>query len=127
MLCSLAMRRGLGPLLIVGISCFSCGAAWFLPEAPARAADSGTSGSSGTNPAPPTPEAKAAAQAHFMRTKDLYASGKYQEAIKELELAHELDPTAKDLVFNLGSVSEKLARYDDALKYYHAYASRWMT
>lgn len=109
------MRRGLGPLLILAVS---CGAAWLYAGSPAYAADPPVD-PNGT--AAPTPEAKAAAQEHFTRAKDLYASGKYPDAITELQLARRLDPFAKDLVFNLGLVSERLARYDDALKYYRQY------
>ena len=86
--------------------------------APAYAADPQVDPNSA---APPTAEAKAAAQDHFTRAKDLYASGKYPDAIAELQLARRLDPFAKDLVFNLGLVSERLAKYDDALAYYRQY------
>ena len=40
------------------------------------------------------------AQEHFQRAKELYSTGKYSEAIAELEVARELDPKAKDLVMN---------------------------
>ncbi len=108
------MRRGLGPLLIVAVS---CGAVW-MSAGHAYGADPQADP---TNTAPPTAEAKAAAQEHFTRAKDLYAGGKYPDAIAELQLARRLDPSAKDLMFNLGLVSERLAKYDDALKYYRQY------
>jgi tetratricopeptide (TPR) repeat protein len=65
----------------------------------------------------------AAARRHFDRARAYYAQGAYREAISELEAAHALDPNAKDLVFNLGVVHEKLADIDDALKWFRLYTS----
>lgn len=62
------------------------------------------------------------AQGHFQHAKELYQQGKYEEALGELRAARKLDPNAKDLVINLGIVSEKLGRVDDALKYFRTYA-----
>lgn len=61
------------------------------------------------------------AKQHFQHAKDLYQQGNYKEAFTELRTARELDPHAKDLVYNLGVVSEKLGRIDDALKYFKTY------
>lgn len=61
------------------------------------------------------------AQQHFQRAKELYASGAYREAIAELEQARTLDPKAKDLVFNLGIVHEKLGRFDEAITFFRQY------
>lgn len=61
------------------------------------------------------------AQVHFQHAKELYQQGNYKEARKELEEAHDLDPAAKDLVFNLGIVCEKLDRIDDAIRYFKMY------
>jgi hypothetical protein len=61
------------------------------------------------------------AQQHFQRAKDLYAAGSYREAIAELELARGLDPKAKDLVFNLGIVHEKLGKFDEAIAFFRQY------
>lgn len=66
-------------------------------------------------------EASAEAQTHFQRAKDLYQAGSYREAYGELEAARDLDPRAKELVFNLGVVAEKLARFDDAITHFTAY------
>ncbi len=66
-------------------------------------------------------QAQAEAQGHFLRAKDLYQAGAYREAIGELEQARSLDPNAKDLVFNLGVVHEKLGNFDDALVFFHHY------
>ena len=55
------------------------------------------------------------AQEHFQKARDLYSSGRYGDALSELEIARALDPKAKDLVMNLGIVNEKLAKYDEAI------------
>lgn len=55
------------------------------------------------------------AQEHFQKARDLYSSGRYGDALGELEIARGLDPKAKDLVMNLGIVNEKLQKYDDAI------------
>src|SRR5258708_30260024 len=61
------------------------------------------------------------AKQHFQHAKDLYQKGAYKEALTELKTARELDPNAKDLVYNLGVVSEKLGKIDDSLKYFRTY------
>jgi hypothetical protein len=61
------------------------------------------------------------AQQHFQRAKDLYQTGAYREAIAELEAARLLDPKAKDLVFNLGIVHEKLGKFDEAIAFFRQY------
>jgi tetratricopeptide (TPR) repeat protein len=61
------------------------------------------------------------AQQHFQRAKDLYQTGAYREAIAELEQARGLDPTAKDLVFNLGIVHEKIGKLDEAITFFRQY------
>ena len=66
-------------------------------------------------------EAAEQAQLHFKHARDLYQDGSYREAFGELEAAHALDPQAKDLVFNLSLVAEKLGRIDEALRYMRVY------
>ncbi len=61
------------------------------------------------------------AQEHFQKAKDLYSAGRYNEAIAELEVARNLDPKAKDLVFNLGIVHEKLGKFDEAIAFFRTY------
>jgi tetratricopeptide (TPR) repeat protein len=68
-----------------------------------------------------SPEAAAAARQHFAHARELYQQGAYREAIGELDAALALDPNAKDLVFNLGVVHEKLGDIEDALKYFRQY------
>lgn len=63
----------------------------------------------------------ARAQKHFARARELYAAGSYRDAITELEAAHELDPSAKDLVYNLALVNEKLGKIDEALDWMQKY------
>ena len=72
-------------------------------------------------PPPISAEARAAADAHYARARELYAQGAYREAIGELEQAVALDPNGKGLVFNLGVVHEKLGDLDEALKYFRRY------
>jgi tetratricopeptide (TPR) repeat protein len=65
----------------------------------------------------------AAARKHFERARTYYGQGAYRDAIFELEAAHALDPNAKDLVFNLGVVHEKLSDIDEALKWFRLYTT----
>lgn len=74
-----------------------------------------------------SPANEAAARRHFERARAYYAQGSYRDAIGELEAAHSLDPNAKDLVFNLGVVHEKLGHIDDALKWSRLYATMDLT
>ncbi len=74
-----------------------------------------------------SPANVAAARRHFDRARADYGQGAYREAIGELEAAHTLDPNAKDLVFNLGVVHEKLADIDDALKWFRLYTTMNLT
>src|SRR5258708_3629396 len=65
----------------------------------------------------------AAARKHFEKARGFYGQGAYREAITELEAAHALDPSAKDLVFNLGVVHEKLSDIDEALNWFRVYTT----
>ena len=69
----------------------------------------------------------AAARRHFDKARADYAQGAYREAIAELEAAHALDPAAKDLLFNLGVVHEKLSDIDDALQWFQLYTTLTLT
>jgi tetratricopeptide (TPR) repeat protein len=69
-----------------------------------------------------TPAAESAkAAVHFEKAKELYEAGAYSDARRELKEARQLDPQAKDLVFNLGVVCEKLQEYDEAIESFRAY------
>jgi tetratricopeptide (TPR) repeat protein len=68
-----------------------------------------------------------AARQHFEKARAFYAQGSYREAVAELEAAHDLDPSAKDLVFNLGVVHEKLSDIDDALQWFQLYTTMSLT
>jgi tetratricopeptide (TPR) repeat protein len=70
-----------------------------------------------------SPANVAAARKHFERARTYYGQGGYRDAIVELEAAHALDPSAKDLVFNLGVVHEKLSDIDEALKWFRLYTT----
>ncbi len=67
-------------------------------------------------------DAQQRAEVHYQRARELYQAGSYRETAAELEAAHALDPNAKELVFNLGVVNEKLGRIDLALQYFRTYA-----
>jgi tetratricopeptide (TPR) repeat protein len=68
-----------------------------------------------------------AARKHFEKARSYYGQGAYREAIAELEAAHVLDPSAKDLVFNLGVVHEKLGDIDDALRWFRLFTTMDLT
>ncbi len=93
-------------------SALATGLVLVLAGSPLHAAPPGT---------PATPEAQAAAQQHFQKARDLYQAGSYRDALAELEAARALDPSGKDLVFNVGVVCEKLGRIDDALGHFRMY------
>jgi tetratricopeptide (TPR) repeat protein len=63
---------------------------------------------------PPTRQAVQAAKEHFEHAKELYKTGAYREALVETETAHTLDLTAKELVYNLAVLHEKLGEIDEA-------------
>lgn len=66
--------------------------------------------------------AAGAGEAQAARLNDeataLYEHGRYRDAIARLEAARELDPKAKDLVYNLAVIHEKLGDLDDAIDLY---------
>ncbi len=64
---------------------------------------------------------RAQAEEQFKQAKALYLEGRYVEARSALLEARKLDPSAKDLVFNLGVVAEKLLEYDEAITYLREY------
>jgi tetratricopeptide (TPR) repeat protein len=82
----------------------------------------GPSTAASATPEVGTSEAIEAARAHFTKGRALYQAGSYREAIVELDAARALDPKAKDLVFNLGVVHEKLGDIDEALRYVRLYS-----
>ena len=90
-----------------------------------RPASSGAQAPSALAPETPSTEPKTKeqleAQQHFQRAKDLYQTGAYREAIAKLTQARGLDPKAKDLVFNLGVVHEKLGKFDAAITFFRQY------
>jgi tetratricopeptide (TPR) repeat protein len=74
-----------------------------------------------------TGQSVAEARGHFEKARAYYGQGAYREALAELQAAHALDPTAKDLVFNLGVVQEKLGDIDDALLWFETYTKMALT
>lgn len=101
-------RRGFrGLLLLAAVACAAP-----LPALAQRPPPPTTAPST---PTEPLTEDQLKAQQHFQRAKDLYQQGAYREAAGELEIARALDPKAKDLVFNLGVVNERLGKFDEAI------------
>lgn len=62
------------------------------------------------------PAAEGGARPHFDRALELYRSGRYADALQELEVAAKLDPDGKDLFFNLSLVHEKLGQLPEAIE-----------
>ncbi|WP_394822331.1 tetratricopeptide repeat protein [Pendulispora albinea] len=111
-------RAGATPPASTGAASGSSGAA----GTSGTAGNTGTTGNDSTAQVP-DPETAAKAQQHFQHARELYQQGSYTEAIGELEAAHKLDPAAKDLVYNLIVVNEKLGRIDAALEHMQTYKS----
>ncbi len=77
----------------------------------------GSTGEGEVRPTEPAQEAKG----HFDRALEEYRGGHYRSAITELQTAYGLDPTGKDLVYNLAVVYEKLGELDAAIDYLERY------
>ena len=60
---------------------------------------------------------------HFEAALVYYRAGKYRAAIVELEKAYGVDPTGKDLVYNLAVVYEKLGELKAAIHYLERYVA----
>ncbi len=98
------------------------------PSTPSALAGTSAAPTGPSTPPPPTPPAaQQKAEEHYKRARELYSQGSYREALGELEAARGLDPNAKELVFNLGVVSEKLGHFDDALRWFRTYAQMDVT
>jgi len=63
------------------------------------------------------------AKSHFEAALVHYRAGRYRSAIVELEKAYGVDPTGKDLVYNLAVVYEKLGELDSAIHYLERYVA----
>lgn len=68
-----------------------------------------------------TPAEQEQAQKIFTEAKDLYKRGQYRAAIQKLEDARRLDPGAKELPYNLGTVHEKVGDLEKAIQYFELY------
>lgn len=62
-----------------------------------------------------------AAQVHYERSREQYATGRYHAAAMSLERALTLDPAGTTLWFNLGVVYERMGRLDLATTAYNRY------
>jgi tetratricopeptide (TPR) repeat protein len=72
-------------------------------------------------------DSSAEARPHFDKARELYRTGAYREAIRELEVARTLDPNGKELVYNLAVVHEKLGEIAYALRELRAYQKMDLT
>jgi tetratricopeptide (TPR) repeat protein len=119
--CFLSMTRALR-IRLCFVAVFACGVGLAARPATAQSTRAPAATAHDANGAnEPKTKEQLEAQQHFQRAKDLYQTGSYREAITELEQARSLDPKAKDLVFNLGIVNEKLARFDEAITLFQQY------
>ncbi len=110
--------RWLTALLALAVS-FQSSLAW--AAAPASGGEA-PKAADGANPgAARAKEPAEVAQEHFQAALEAYREGKYERAVEELEEALRLDPSGKDLVYNLGLVHEKLGNLDKALFYFRRY------
>lgn len=61
------------------------------------------------------------AKKYYELGKKYYSEGKYEEALKALKKALELDPTGYTLYYNIALVYEKMEEYDKAIEYLQKY------
>jgi tetratricopeptide (TPR) repeat protein len=71
--------------------------------------------------APPEATPQDRAQIAYQEALKLYKSGQYRAAVDKLVEARKLDPTAKELPYNLGLLYEKLGEIDNAIKNFELY------
>jgi len=78
--------------------------------APPPSTEQATASSEGR---PPTPEEDARARVHFQAGTDYFERGDYENALRELEIAHEIS-RRPEMYFNIGSCLERLGRFGEA-------------
>ncbi len=66
-------------------------------------------------------QAPAKALEHYNRGRAHYLAGRYRQALQELEVAVNLDPTSPNLVYNVARVYELLGDIDQAIAFYRRY------
>jgi tetratricopeptide (TPR) repeat protein len=71
--------------------------------------------------APPEATPQDRAQIAYQEALKLYKSGQYRAAVDKLVEARKLDPTAKELPYNLGLLYEKLGEIDNAIRSFELY------
>lgn len=62
-----------------------------------------------------------AALKHYNRGREHYQAGRYREALQELEMAVNLDPSSPNLAYNVARVYELLGEIDQAIAFYRRY------
>jgi tetratricopeptide (TPR) repeat protein len=70
---------------------------------------------------PETRPPPADALAHYNRGREHYQAGRYRDALLELEVAVNLDPSSPNLVFNVARIYELLGEIDHAIAFYRRY------
>ncbi len=105
-------ERRSAPRLAPVLSCVLVGAVLLANPGQPLAAPGGAS----TSDKKPKTATQDRAHKAFQEAQDLYREGKYRAAVDKLVEARKLDPTDKDLPYNLGLVNEKLGNLDDAIK-----------
>jgi serine/threonine protein kinase len=91
--------------------------------APFLAAAAAVVGFWSSRPPPTAEERQAEAVGHFHRAQELYQRSDYQGCIAELERARSLDPSSRQLVFNLGLAREKAGHSQEAIRQFVRYQS----
>ncbi len=82
---------------------------------------SGAAAQAGGGGGPATGSSITEAQRAFERARGLYRAGDYRAAIEELREAVRLDPSGKELVYNLAILHEKLGELDAAIEHFRRY------
>jgi tetratricopeptide (TPR) repeat protein len=114
------MRR-FGPLFAFVISV----APWAGAETPPAGSKPEASPQSSEAPTPRAEnrhdQVEEAARSYFERALEHYRAGRYHDAIRELDAAFALDPSGKDLAYNLALVHERLGQLREAVAYLRRY------
>lgn len=114
------MRR-FGPLLAFLVTLAPAAWAEDPPAAPKN------DGPEATSPAPRRRSENAhnqveeAARSYFEGALAHYRAGRYHDAVRELDAAFALDPSGKDLAYNLAIVHERLGQLREAVAYLRRY------
>lgn len=90
------------------------------PEGDTTATTLTSNGFSGPT-APTLTASQQQALAHYDRGRGHYAAGRYRLAVSELEAAYAIDPEGTNLLYNLGTVYERIGDVDHSMQAYERY------